>query len=131
MLGVYYAFSEGLPEIPRVAAWAPPLLTEVYADDQVLAGEFYDERRKVVPYERIPKRLVQAFIASEDASFFDHPGIDAFGTLRAVDQDPGQEVHRRRQRAGRLDPHPADREGAPHLLRGLRQGDEAERRGRG
>src|SRR5262252_3961941 len=83
-LGVYYAFSEGLPEIPRVAAWAPPILTEVYADDQVLAGEFYDERRKVVPYERIPKRLVQAFIASEDASFFDHPGIDAFGTLRAA-----------------------------------------------
>jgi len=83
-LAVYYAFSEGLPEIPRVAAWAPPILTEVYADDQVLAGEFYDERRKVVPYERIPKRLVQAFIASEDASFFDHPGIDAFGTLRAA-----------------------------------------------
>ncbi|MGZ5958602.1 MAG: transglycosylase domain-containing protein, partial [Myxococcaceae bacterium] len=77
---VYYIFSQGLPEIPRIAAWAPPLLTEVYADDQVLAGEFYDERRKVVPYERIPKRLVQAFIASEDASFFDHPGIDAFGT---------------------------------------------------
>ncbi|HEY1418816.1 MAG TPA: transglycosylase domain-containing protein, partial [Myxococcaceae bacterium] len=84
LLGGYYAFSEGLPEIPRVAAWAPPILTEVYADDQVLAGEFYDERRKVVPYDRIPKRLVQAFIASEDASFFDHPGIDGFGTLRAA-----------------------------------------------
>ena len=84
VLAGYYAFSEGLPEIPRVAAWAPPILTEVHADDQVLAGEFYDERRKVLPYDRIPKRLVQAFIASEDASFFDHPGIDAFGTLRAA-----------------------------------------------
>src|SRR5215813_11612923 len=83
-LAVYYVFSAGLPEVPRVSAWAPPLLTEVYSDDQVLAGEFYDERRKVVPYDRIPKRLVQAFIASEDASFFDHPGIDAFGTLRAA-----------------------------------------------
>jgi len=30
-------------------------------------GEFYDERRVVVPYHRIPKKLVQAFIASEDA----------------------------------------------------------------
>jgi penicillin-binding protein 1A len=83
-LGLYYAFSEGLPDIPRISAWAPPILTEVYSDDQVLAGEFYDERRKVVPYDRIPKRLVQAFIASEDASFFDHPGIDAFGTFRAA-----------------------------------------------
>jgi penicillin-binding protein 1A len=44
----------------------------------VLAGEFYNERRKVVPYERIPKRLVQAFIAAEDADFFDHFGIDVW-----------------------------------------------------
>ena len=91
-IGVYYAFSEGLPEIPRVAAWAPPILTEVYTDDQVLAGEFYNERRKVVPYERIPKRLVQAFIASEDASFFDHPGVDVLGTAARGDQDGPQEV---------------------------------------
>src|SRR5450432_337303 len=63
---LYYQFSQGLPEIPKVSAYAPPVLTEVFTDDQVLAGEFYAERRKVVPYERIPKRLVQAFIASED-----------------------------------------------------------------
>ena len=67
---LYYRFSQGLPEIPKVSAYAPPVLTEVFTDDQVLAGEFYVERRKVVPYERIPKRLVQAFIASEDAAFF-------------------------------------------------------------
>ncbi|HMK72406.1 MAG TPA: transglycosylase domain-containing protein, partial [Myxococcaceae bacterium] len=82
-LFLYYRFSEGLPEIPRVSAYAPPVLSEVFTDDQVLAGEFYAERRKVVPYERIPKRLVQAFIASEDAAFFDHPGFDPVGTLRA------------------------------------------------
>src|SRR5262249_51352459 len=39
---------------------------------------------KVVPYERIPKRLVQAFIASEDSSFFDHFGVDVWGTARAA-----------------------------------------------
>src|SRR5262249_8297298 len=83
-LAVYYVFSDGLPEIPRVSAWAPPLLTEVYTDDQVLAGEFYDERRKVVPYDRIPKRLVQAFIASEAAGFFAPPGTAAVGPLRAA-----------------------------------------------
>ncbi|WP_223637237.1 penicillin-binding protein 1A [Corallococcus sp. EGB] len=84
IVGAYYVFSEGLPAIPKVDEYWPPIVTEVYTDDAVLAGEFYNERRKVVPYERIPKRLVQAFIASEDSSFFDHFGVDVLGTARAV-----------------------------------------------
>ena len=87
--GMGYAFlswkySDGLPDIPKVDAYRPPILTEVYTVDGVLAGEFYNERRKVVPYERIPKRLVQAFIAAEDADFFDHFGVDVTGTARAA-----------------------------------------------
>ena len=82
--GVYYHYSQGLPDIPKVDQYWPPIVTEVYTDDAVLAGEFYHHRRKVVPYERIPKRLVQAFIASEDSSFFDHHGVDVLGTARAA-----------------------------------------------
>ena len=81
---IYLKYADGLPDIPRVEEYRPPILTEVYSDDRVLAGEFYNERRKVVPYDRIPKRLVQAFIASEDASFFDHGGVDFIGTTRAA-----------------------------------------------
>lgn len=84
LIGLYMTFADGLPVIPRVDDYRPPILTEVHTADGVLAGEFYNERRKVVPYERIPKRLVQAFIASEDASFFDHGGVDFLGTGRAV-----------------------------------------------
>ncbi|HYO59624.1 MAG TPA: PBP1A family penicillin-binding protein [Archangium sp.] len=84
VVGIYYHFSQGLPDIPRVDQYWPPIVTEVYTDDAVLAGEFYHHRRKVVPYERIPKRLVQAFIASEDSSFFDHQGVDVLGTARAA-----------------------------------------------
>ncbi|NBD11376.1 MULTISPECIES: penicillin-binding protein 1A [Corallococcus] len=84
IVAAYYIFSAGLPAIPKVDEYWPPIVTEVYTDDAVLAGEFYNERRKVVPYERIPKRLVQAFIASEDSSFFDHFGVDVLGTARAV-----------------------------------------------
>lgn len=83
-LFLYYKYSQGLPEIPKVDAYWPPIITEVYTDDEVLAGEFYNERRKVIPYQKVPKRLVQAFIASEDSSFFDHKGIDVLGTARAV-----------------------------------------------
>ncbi len=81
---VTWKYSDGLPDIPKVEEYRPPILSEVYTQDAVLAGEFYNERRKVVPYERIPKRLVQAFIAAEDNDFFDHFGIDVLGTGRAV-----------------------------------------------
>ncbi|MFO0599487.1 MAG: PBP1A family penicillin-binding protein [Myxococcaceae bacterium] len=81
---VYWKYADGLPDIPKVDEYRPPILTEVYTVDGVLAGEFYNERRKVVPYERIPKRLVQAFIAAEDADFFDHFGVDVLGTARAA-----------------------------------------------
>ncbi len=80
----WWKFAQGLPEFPRVDAYRPPVLSEVYTQDGVLAGEFYNERRKVVPYERIPKRLVQAFIAAEDSDFFDHYGVDVLGTVRAA-----------------------------------------------
>lgn len=83
-LFIHWRYSDGLPDIPKVDEYRPPVLTEVYTVDGVLAGEFYNERRKVVPYERIPKRLVQAFIAAEDADFFDHYGVDVMGTARAA-----------------------------------------------
>ncbi|MFN7132896.1 MAG: transglycosylase domain-containing protein, partial [Myxococcales bacterium] len=81
---MYEKYAEGLPELPSAKDYRPPILSEFWSTDRVLAGEFYDERRKVVPYERIPKKLVQAFIAAEDDRFFDHPGIDLRGTARAA-----------------------------------------------
>src|SRR5512133_1462272 len=83
-VGGYLYFSRGLPEIPSVAEYRPPIISEMISSDGQIAGEFFDERRKVVPYERIPKRVIQAFIASEDQHFFEHGGVDWLGTLRAA-----------------------------------------------
>ncbi len=83
-LGMYLFYADGLPSIPTVSGYRPPILSQVLTSDGVLAGEFYNERRKVVAYDHIPKRLVQAFIASEDSNFFDHAGVDVLGTARAV-----------------------------------------------
>src|ERR687887_1532012 len=58
VVAIYYRYSRGLPEIPRVDEYRPAVLSEVLTDDGVLAAEFYNERRKVVPYDRIPKRLI-------------------------------------------------------------------------
>lgn len=82
--GLWIFFSQGLPEIPSVEQYRPPIVTEMVSADGQVAGEFFTERRKVVPFERIPKGLIQAFIASEDQRFFDHLGVDVLGTLRAA-----------------------------------------------
>src|SRR5205085_5744886 len=79
-------FAKGLPSIDWASHYRPPIVTNVISGDQQLIGEFYDERRVVVPYERIPKKLVQAFIASEDADFFDHGGVSFTGLLRGLYQ---------------------------------------------
>ncbi len=84
LVGAWVKFGSDLPAIPRVDLYHPSLLTEIWSQDAVLSGELYTERRKVVPYDHIPKRLVQAFIAAEDSSFFDHGGVDVLGTIRAV-----------------------------------------------
>jgi penicillin-binding protein 1A len=77
-------YSENLPEFDDVSQYRPKLATRVTSVDGRLIGEFYTERRIVVPYERIPKRLIQAFIAAEDKKFFDHHGIDYLGIINAV-----------------------------------------------
>ncbi len=80
----YRHYAKGLPDLPSLAKYRPPTVTELVSSDGQLAGELFDERRKVVPYERIPKRLVQALVASEDKTFFEHSGVDWLGTLRAA-----------------------------------------------
>jgi penicillin-binding protein 1A len=83
-VAVWVVFSRGLPDIPAIEDYRPPVVTELVSSDGQIAGEFFVERRKVVPYRRIPRQLVQAFVASEDQDFFDHGGIDLKGTLRAA-----------------------------------------------
>ncbi|HSN15040.1 MAG TPA: PBP1A family penicillin-binding protein [Anaeromyxobacteraceae bacterium] len=77
-------FARGLPELPSIDQYRPPIITEMVSADGQVAGEFFVERRKVVPYDRIPRQLIQAFIASEDQRFFHHAGVDWRGTLRAA-----------------------------------------------
>src|SRR6266568_3390298 len=77
-------YAGGLPDVPTLAEYRPPIVTELVSSDGQLAGELFDERRKVVPFARIPTKLVQALLASEDKNFFEHGGVDWAGTLRAA-----------------------------------------------
>jgi penicillin-binding protein 1A len=84
-LGVYYYFNQELPaDLTKIHFYNPPRTTEIFAASGELIGEFYLERREIVPLSRIPDHLIQAIISAEDQRFFSHPGIDPIGTTRAL-----------------------------------------------
>ena len=58
--------------------------TEIISADGVVIGKFYKENRTPVKYHELPQHLVKALVATEDERFYEHSGIDAKGTLRAV-----------------------------------------------
>jgi len=83
-----------LPKVDRLADYRPPIVSQVFGDDGSLVGEFYLERRKVVEVNKIPRRLIQAFVAAEDANFYQHKGIDYLGIARAIVKNV---IHMRKQ----------------------------------
>lgn len=64
--------------------YKPLLVTSVFDRNGKKIGEFFRERRTLVPYEKIPKDLVNAFLAAEDDQFFKHGGINYLAILRAT-----------------------------------------------
>jgi penicillin-binding protein 1A len=83
VVGGYYYLSEDLPKITSLADYRPPIITTMYSDDGRKIGEFFKERRIVVPLTEMPAMLKKAFVAAEDARFYQHKGIDFYGVLRA------------------------------------------------
>jgi len=82
-IGTYFYLSEDLPRISTLKDYRPPIITTVYSDDNRKIAEFYKERRIVIPLSKMPKMLTEAFIAAEDARFYQHQGIDIFSIIRA------------------------------------------------
>lgn len=85
MIGIIVAvIYPQLPSMDRLTDYRPKMPLRVYTSDNVLIGEFGDERRKFVPIEKIPDKLKKAVIAIEDSHFYEHSGIDYLGILRAA-----------------------------------------------
>lgn len=60
------------------------LATEIISSDGVVLGKYFKTNRSQLKYSDLPKNLVEALVATEDARFYEHSGIDGRGTLRAV-----------------------------------------------
>lgn len=73
-----------MPEYQYLENPKTNLATEIISSDDETLGKFYlNDNRTPIGYEDLPKNLVDALVATEDARYFDHAGIDARGTLRA------------------------------------------------
>ena len=75
--------SSELPQLITVEDYEPLLVSEVFDRNGQKIGEFFREKRILTPFEEIPEVVIQAFISAEDASFFEHRGINLRAIFRA------------------------------------------------
>lgn len=85
-LAAYLYYSKDLPAIPELASYQPRTVSTFFADDGTIIGVFYRQKRFVLDLEEIPQHVVNAFLAAEDARFYEHGGVDWQGLARALVQ---------------------------------------------
>ena len=81
---VAWHIATGLPSLGGLQDYQPSLITKVQADNRQVLGQFYVERRILTPLRAMPQDLIDAVIAVEDSRFYEHPGLDVWGILRAA-----------------------------------------------
>jgi penicillin-binding protein 1A len=75
--------NSGLPQMISVKDYEPLLVSEVFDRNGNKIGEFFREKRMLVPLDQMPKNLHHAFIAAEDSSFYRHKGLNYLAIVRA------------------------------------------------
>jgi penicillin-binding protein 1A len=83
-IAFYLAFLRDLPDLRTIEDYRPPIASRVLDRHGEVIARFYKERRTLAPLESLPRHLIQAFVAGEDSSFFEHSGIDYSSILRAA-----------------------------------------------
>jgi len=82
--GVYiFIIIRELPDVHSLKDYRPSITTRIYGDGNQLIDEFYIEDRRLIAISKLPKNVVNAFVAAEDSRFFQHKGIDFIGIMRA------------------------------------------------
>ena len=81
---ILWTYSNKLPDYKYLKNYKPPVSSKLYSGNGLLVSDFSSEKRIFVPYSAISQTVINAFLSAEDKNFFDHPGVDAKGVLRAV-----------------------------------------------
>lgn len=80
----YWLISPRLPSVETLRDVRLQVPLRVYTADDKLIATFGETRRIPVAIENVPAKVKNAFLAAEDARFYDHPGFDVQGIFRAV-----------------------------------------------
>ena len=84
MFAILWVFSNKLPDYKYLKNYKPSVSSKVYSGEGELVSDFSAQKRIFVPYNSIPKKVINSFLSSEDKNFFSHPGVDAKGVVRAI-----------------------------------------------
>ncbi len=84
IISILWTYSNDLPDYKFLKNYKPPVSSKVYSGNGELVADFSQEKRVFVPFNSIPKNVINAFLSAEDKNFFKHPGVDAKGVIRAV-----------------------------------------------
>lgn len=83
VIGLIAYVKSTLPQMITLDDYKPLLVTNVYDRNGKKIAEIFKERRQLIAYKDIPKDVVNAFLAAEDDSFFEHGGINYLAIIRA------------------------------------------------
>lgn len=86
VIGILYYMEYELPDIDALNTVQLQVPLQVFTQDKKLIATFGEKRRIPVPYDQIPKPLIQAVLATEDQRYFQHKGVDIQGLGRAAVQ---------------------------------------------
>ena len=84
IISILWVYSNKLPDYKFLKNYKPPVSSKLYSGNGILVSDFSSEKRIFVPYEAIPNTIINSFLSAEDKNFFNHPGVDAKGIVRAV-----------------------------------------------
>ena len=82
--GFYLHLRPGLPAVHQLLDTRLQTPLRLYSSDDKLIAEFGEKRRTPVTIDQIPEKQLQAFLAAEDARFYEHFGVDVIGLGRAA-----------------------------------------------
>lgn len=82
-ISIFFYFGRDLPDFNKLKSYQPPVVSKIFASDGNFLEEYSKENRVYTSFEKVPEKLVNAFIVTEDTNFYFHQGFDIKGIVRA------------------------------------------------
>ena len=84
VISILWTYSNKLPDYKFLKNYKPAVSSKLYSGSGELVSDFSSEKRIFVPFNAIPEIVINSFLSAEDKNFFNHPGVDAKGIVRAT-----------------------------------------------